>query len=434
MNKIEKTSSTTKENKTSPTDVILTETVSVTYIFRIVSTKSLTLPYAVEMDGKVRDDFKSKPALLKTSSGKIDIRNLKPNQSIRLFLNSDADPRNRNKPVYQITTSTKNIVVEINEKLGKHSGDEKLIKDNKKSSETVDVYTALLTGDIWMKISHKYSISDVNGILANEPDKTIKQTVSKIYSGLDEPNLLICHSAGEINIIFQDSDNCVKNISDEYNLLKQGLTRVHPADYAALFIAAREAKVQRLVLTSTWRPLLGSIAHRAGLGLDVSYIDSELLNRQELRKKSAVDTNAVSEREKILFADLEKLKSNKESLGKSLEKANKDALLEKEDSSALMNSRTNTRKIKEEYDHNEIQLKKAEIEWLTERDKNESSIVRRFREALASNKYVGQLFDPWFMDVSTQDSSPAIPNLQKNENEKLHAHHLHITAHEPKIL
>ena len=434
MNNITKTSSTTKENKTSPTDVILTERVSVTYIFKIVSTKSLTLPYAVEIDGKVRDDFKNKPALLKTSSGKIEVRNLKPNQSIRLFLNSDADPRNRNKPVYQITTSTKNILVRIEEKLGRHADDEKLIRENKDSSETIDVYTATLNGDMWMKISHRYSISEVNEILANEPDKIIKQAVAKIYSELDEPNLLIRHSLGEINIVFQDSENCVNNISQGYNLLKEGLTRVHPAGYAALFIAAREAKVRRLVLTSTWRPLLGSIAHRAGLGLDVSYIDSEILNRQELRKKNAVDTDAVSDREKILFADVEKLKSNKESLRTSLEKANKDALMEKDDSSALMNSRTSTRKIREEYELNEIQLKRAEMEWLAERDKNEPTTVRRFREALASNKYIGQLFDPWVMDASTQDSLPAIPNLQKNENEKLHAHHLHITTHEPKIL
>lgn len=434
MNDIVKTTSLTELQKTSSTDVILTERVSVTYLFKIVSTKSLTLPYAIEIDGKIRDDFKKNPALLRTSSGKIEIRNLKPNQKIRLFLNSDADPRNRENPVYSIITSSKHIVVQIQEKLGKHTDDDKLIRDNDESSETVETYTAALTGDTWMRISHKYSSSEVDEILNNEIDIKIKQAVAKIYSGLTKPNLTIEHKFGETNIIFQDSDNCANNISQGYSLLKEGLTRVHPAGYAALFIAAREAKLQRLVLSSTWRPLLGSIAHRAGLGLDVSYIDSEILNRQELRKKYAVDTNAVSEQEKILFADLENLKSNKGSLRKSLEKAKKEVLDEKDDPFALRNARIKSKKIQEEYDSNEVQLRKAEEKWRTERDKNEPDTVKKFRQALSENKYIEQLFDPWVMDTNTQDNSPAIPNLQNNENEKLHAHHLHITVHEPKIL
>lgn len=434
MNDIVKTTSVTELQKTSSTDVILTERVSVTYFFKIISTKSLTLPYAIEIDGKIRGDFKKNPALLRTSSGKIEIRNLKPNQKIRLFLNSDADPRNRKNPVYSIITSSKHIVVNIQEKLGKHTDDDTLIRENEESSETVETYTAALTGDTWMKISHKYPPSEVDEILKNEIDIKIKQAVAKIYSGLTDSNLTIEHKLGTTKIIFQDSDNCANNISQGYSLLKEGLTRVHPAGYAALFIAARDAKLQRLVLSSTWRPLLGSIAHRAGLGLDVSYIDSEILNRQELRKKNSVDTNAVSEQEKNLFADLENLKSNKGLLKKCLEKAKREALDENDDPSALTNARIKSRKIQEEYDSNEVQLKKAEEKWQAERDKNEPDTVKKFRKALIENKYIEQLFDPWVMDTNTQDNSPAIPNLQTNENEKLHAHHLHITVHEPKIL
>ena len=72
-------------------------------------------------------------------------------------------------------------------------------------------------------------------------------------------------------------------------------------------------------------------------------------------------------------------------------------------------------------------------EWNDERDKNEPAKVKGYRTVLSQCPHVKQLYDPWFMDKDTQDKIPAIPNEQKTTNEKLHAHHLHITVHEPKI-
>ncbi len=37
------------------------------------------------------------------------------------------------------------------------------------------------------------------------------------------------------------------------------------------------------------------------------------------------------------------------------------------------------------------------------------------------------------MDPNTQDQIAAKPNEQRDANEKLHAHHLHVTVREPKI-
>lgn len=71
--------------------------------------------------------------------------------------------------------------------------------------------------------------------------------------------------------------------------------------------------------------------------------------------------------------------------------------------------------------------------WNKERDKNEPSKVKGYRASLSRCAHVRQLFDPWFMDENTQDAISAKPNEQKTPNEKLHAHHLHITVHEPKI-
>jgi len=78
--------------------------------------------------------------------------------------------------------------------------------------------------------------------------------------------------------------------------------------------------------------------------------------------------------------------------------------------------------------------KSAESAWIAEQDKNEPNEVRRFREALIVSSSISQLFDPWVMDSNTRDKELPIPNIQSDDNETLHAHHLHITVHEPKIL
>ena len=54
-----------------------------------------------------------------------------------------------------------------------------------------------------------------------------------------------------------------------FDLLGGGLTRVHPGGYAALINAALANGVSSIKMNSCWRPMVGSIAHRAGLGLDV---------------------------------------------------------------------------------------------------------------------------------------------------------------------
>lgn len=76
----------------------------------------------------------------------------------------------------------------------------------------------------------------------------------------------------------------------------------------------------------------------------------------------------------------------------------------------------------------EISRKEAEVAWNAERNKNEPDEVRKFRAALIRSNSIAQLFDPWLMDVNTQDKIGASPNLQGRKNEKTHAHHLHVTV------
>jgi hypothetical protein len=56
-----------------------------------------------------------------------------------------------------------------------------------------------------------------------------------------------------------------------------------------LLAEARAAGVTELRITSGWRPMLGSIAHRAGLGLDIDYAESATEHVALNRAALAVD-------------------------------------------------------------------------------------------------------------------------------------------------
>ncbi len=80
--------------------------------------------------------------------------------------------------------------------------------------------------------------------------------------------------------------------------------------------------------------------------------------------------------------------------------------------------------------------------WDKERNANEPAKVKLFRASLLQCSCVFQLFDPWFMDANTKDGKDPEPNMQRPQppgkkgpsNEELHAHHLHVSVYEPKIL
>lgn len=185
-------------------------------------------------------------------------------------------------------------------------------------------------------------------------------------------------------------------------------------------------------------------AHRAGLGLDVNYLDNAQLNREELRGKKptkSADDN-VSDEEKRLFA--EKEKADKE----ADEAIAKRKALEKQQAELKNLKKTNPGKVDplkeaalakalEEATESADKAQKAKTAankaWNGERDKNEPAKVKGYRASLSKCKCVSQIFDPWFMEANTQDQIAAKPNEQRDDNEKLHAHHLHITVREPKI-
>jgi len=211
--------------------------------------------------------------------------------------------------------------------------------------------------------------------------------------------------------------------------------------------------------------MLGSIAHRAGLGVDVSYMEDAthkvVMNRQELRQ-GAPDYAWVSAKEKQLFGQYESAKvtvKQAESTVKDADKkltelqgklnaARKAKIAAKKNAAELQTAeeriteltqaiqvatanKDNTAKTRDE---SITQRGKDKSAWIAELDANEPACVKNFREALKGHAMVGQFFDPWYMDSNTRDKHAASPNEQCTDNETLHAHHLHVTIEEPNIL
>jgi hypothetical protein len=236
-----------------------------------------------------------------------------------------------------------------------------------------------------------------------------------------------------ISISFVDSENARDNIRNGYDFLSEGLTRAHPAGYAAILNAALTTGIDKVSMTSAWRPMMGSIAHRAGLGLDVDFIGSTTLNRQKLRKASK-NTKNVSEEEINLFSSFESAKKVQSAAHKEASKIRNELQQAKEDAGSLIEVKRRLIETTKAADEADAIRKSAEAAWVAERDKNEPNEVKRFRQALITCPAVSQLFDPWVMDKDTSDKKLAESNTQTDDNEKLHAHHLHITVREPKIL
>lgn len=433
----------TKINNENIRDVKVRTKIKVTYIFEIVSADNLSIPYAVSINGSSHEKFKNKPARVSGAKGKIVIADVEPGQKVALFLNSDAHPAYRKNPVYLVVPESHDVIINIKEKMGKNNGTDELIKQSAKNSEVVEVdyYEAPLTGDIWQKISHKYSLQEVESLIPIGTNEIVAAAVKKIYSGLASPSLNMRVPAKDpninektISIIFVDGDNPRNNIKNGYELLSEGLTRVHPAGYAAIFSAAVEAGVEKVVLTSAWRPMLGSIAHRAGLGLDVSFIGNARIDRAELRKKNAVHTTNVSEQEKNLLRVLETAKTQQASAKHDVLAANLEIKKAVGEPAKIISAKEKLKTATEASEAADQKRKDAEIAWNAERDRNEPDEVRLFRASLLKCKSVAQVFDPWFMDQDTRDNVAPMPNLQINKNEGLHASHLHITVYEPKIL
>lgn len=171
--------------------------------------------------------------------------------------------------------------------------------------------------------------------------------------------------------------------------------------------------------------MLGSVAHRLGLGLDVTYIDDVHLNREELitgkAKSAGADANVSDEERRRYLAWM----AAKEEVKVAEKEARLATAGDKEKAAFQEEKRTEALDVEW----------RAKMLWNRERDRNEPVKVRAFRQSLYRCACVRQLFDPWYIEVDTRDQIEPAPNAQIKGDaiQVTHAHHLHITVEDARI-
>ena len=307
-------------------------------------------------------------------------------------------------------------------------------KTDNKGAE-YDEYEAILSGDTWKKVSHKYDAAEAETLIAQATPAAVRTAVLSLYNGGCKGSLSVpaTGKAAALTVTFDGNDNARDNLT-EFDLHADGLTRVHPQAWIAVIEAAQQAGVSKLKTNSAWRPMLGSISHRSGMALDVGYLDGIHLHRKGLLATDKVRDPAVTAKERELFAAKE-VAEKEAALADAKSKALDNELKKAKGKKAKEKDPVLEAKLERELEEAKDALDKAKKAvtdaneaWDAERNANEPAAVKSFRSSLLRCECVTQVFDPWFMDVNTKDAVAPQPNQQKSGNDKLHATHLHVTV------
>jgi hypothetical protein len=432
------------------TTVLVGPKCKVIYEFNTAATSAgLALPYVVAINGQVLPEYAEKPGALRDKRT-INLA-VNPGSKIALFLNSDVHPKHRKHPVYALEVGNNDVHVKITEKTGRIGHEwatlkQPLCRPGTTPGKRVDVYDAALTGDIWMQISHLYTADEAEALLPPDTAPAVRTAVRSIFTGLSRPEIVVNFPASDsapvmtLKVEFmEEMQNNVLLNTTHCPWLTGILPRTHPCAYAALLTEAHAAGVTSLRVTSGWRPSFGSIAHRAGLGLDITYLEGEtqrvFLNRASLTSGNAPRNGNVSEREKVLWREYQDAQTEVVARERELKAA--QGRLDRNGGSAKAAQLTQElAAAKDRVNASKERESAAGEKWNDERNRNEPNLIRKLRDKLGQNKSVKQLFDPWYMDANTADNIPPVPNEQRstNPNERTHNNHLHITVREPKIL
>lgn len=403
------------------------------------------LPYAVNWNGKKQPD--KKVALLPVEkrdnqTGQVIrqanvIRVLaRPGQKVSLYLGSDASVDFRTVALYTVTVGSNDVRVDIHDKTGKHDDSDALTlveKDVPTShGDKMDKYQAALTGDIWMRFSHKYSVDEAltyATAVGLERDAEIIAVLKAVYSGqVGKGNYTTMLGGQKCRISFQQAvdKSAEANIKNGYNFATECQPRVHPHTWIATLQAARNAKVTALELSSGWRPYIGSKAHRLGLGFDVKYFQQQegIQRSFDTRSPQLYASDAEKEAHLALVAAA-KAKNDADKALKVAQDAEKRAW--GEEGERLAEERVKAAK------------KVAQDAKLVEEEKraafdkiHQTTDMWSFERELLLNPLVKQVLDPFYVDLNTEDNKPGHisvePNRQIKGDEINHKNHLHITA------
>jgi len=422
------------------TDVPVSRKYSVTYTFNTEATNAkLAIPYAVALNGTVLPEHEEMPRSL---GGDRKIKLVVPaGTKVELYLNSDARQGFRTQPVYGVEVGARDVEVNIKEHLGRSNTETGKLSARAcimtAEGKRIDRCNATLTGDIWMKISHQYTKDEACKIIPANTDPIIHAAVVSIYAPLTSRSLAItfpatgANPAQSIKMTFDEQPSVDANTS-YCPLLSHVLTRTHPNCYLALITEARAAGITKLCVNSAWRSSFGSIVHRAGLGLDVYYIESGStqlsIERKALISSEQSEGRNVTKKEKELFDEMTKKKLEEKARRDEVERLTRTT----KQSAAPLSEEVNAARLAA--DNARLASSEAEQEWTRQLLMTEPALMKSFRSRLAAREDVVQIIDPWYIDLKTKDKIPGKPNEQVPGVEKDHNNHLHITIDEPKIL
>ena len=409
--------------------------VAVTY--EIHFDQKLRLPYAFYWNGVKQPENKVlKP---KQATAILTIQALvKEGDKIGLYLGSDASPEFRQELLYPLTVGSKDIKAIIKTKKDPQDDVAELkpvTPTDADKNSTESRYEGWLTGDIWMRFSHRYSAKEATAhfLNAGEKDTGIAKAIADLYGG--SVNTKTGYSVqfdnkNNCQIIFQTGSdaNCRANIKKGYDFAREGLPRVHPRTWIAFLQAARDCSISSMEITSGWRPMFGSATHRIGLGLDVKSAKRTDGNSGIFDKKN--NNLWHSEEEKVTHAEWVASEQKLTEARIALENARKEI--------KQAQGADGTRDANQREEQAKDAVKDAE-EFRDEakktfKKKHKGSVVDSFEQALMKNPLVKQLFDPLLMDTNTRDQQDADANVNKSGNETNHQNHLHVSANDFYLL
>lgn len=333
-------------------------------------------------------------------------------KEVALYLGNDAKPPYRHTPLYQVKADEglTDVVVKIHEIEGLEYRSADETPSNSVLNGRRKNFTARLYGTTWMNFSHRFSEVEAEGEGAGEIPE-IQDALKQIYGGVlnigrteifltvVKPNkkpMRISWPAAAFN-------NCKRNIPAMTGLdfaKNELIPRVHPQTYKAFLSAAIALDAEELEIASGWRPMLGSVLHRIGVGLDVTSIKVDGIRRQFFRTGSAAEQEYKSLMTQKMQLTGKKCRTEEESRQLNRIRA--------------------------------VEASKASAADKAIHD-NEHANVRNFIAKLRANADVRQTFDPWEMDANTHDHMPAAANHLTSGNEELHKNHLHITVRDAEL-
>jgi len=385
-------------------------------------------------------------------------KRIEPGTTVGICFGVDVKSKFRQYPLWQVTAADHDIVVDVFETFGKHALDDSATQvttldlGTKEAPKPTDYYVAKLTGNLWMRSTHPFTDADVDALPKDAASDTVKLALKRIYAGdfdvEKSGDFGIEVASGEasdadrklvtLSWIAGENDNCTSNISG-LDLKSEVPRRIHPAAYAAVARAAHEAGVTAIKFTSSWRPMMGSAAHRLGLGLDLKWLAEGTANLR-LNREGLTDPTVGG---KLLDKDKDGTLDNPKGHHnitideqqafndwKAAHQATLDAAASKNHASSVLATKTkaltaakktqNADKI-EKAQHEVDEAAKAADEaeearknaatqepakreaWTDQLAKNEPGVVGRYRRYVMKEACITQVIDPWYVDINTHD-------------------------------